>query len=444
MDEMSATTFDMPWSPVYNISGILSACRSGGNLDAEQNFACSLACVAEEPTLEEAFAPWSQLRGERLPDTLWRSMCKASGSYTQAYSATLRSGRLFWTCCSQGEDHCEPGMYEQDGQRFSDVELLLQVVLDIAQATGLPDLTFNFNTGDQPFTDRDAWAPVPQFHWVSSASHWGVPMPTPFHLKALVAGRLGGAHERLSASHVPWDRRDGRVFWRGELSGPDHLFASSLGTLPRLQLQRLVLEFPELFDVGFTGVDEEMEVALGPDADGKAWKRVRRKLNIARHQDFRQVLQRYKYLINVSAVLSSWRLVELLTSGALLLLQEDSTREVLFDWLVPWEHFIPVRYDLGDLVPKLRWLQSHDDEARQIADRAFKRFALRVRREDTYCYVWRALRSVSAIAGPDPGAPGRGRGWREFTGREALAKDSRDLWARLTAERLEEPSSLEL
>ena len=56
-------------------------------------------------------------------------------------------------------------------------------------------------------------------------------------------------------------------------------------------------------------------------------------------------------MINVSAVLSSWRLIELLASGALLLLQEDADREVLKDWLVPWEHFIPVNYELSDLVP---------------------------------------------------------------------------------------------
>ena len=44
--------------------------------------------------------------------------------------------------------------------------------------------------------------------------------------------------------------------------------------------------------------------------------------------------------------------------------------------LEPWVHYVPVRYDLGDVVERLLWLREHDDEARLIARNA-KAFAMR-------------------------------------------------------------------
>merc|ERR1711879_859927 len=90
-------------------------------------------------------------------------------------------------------------------------------------------------------------------------------------------------------------------------------------------------------------------------------------------------------------------LVQLLASGALPLIQEDSSRELVADWMVPWEHYVPIRYDLGDLVPKVKWLLANDDFARGVAERSWSHFASRMRRQDTYCYVWRLLRSLSLL-----------------------------------------------
>jgi len=47
------------------------------------------------------------------------------------------------------------------------------------------------------------------------------------------------------------------------------------------------------------------------------------------------------------------------------------------DLLVPFENYIPVRYDLDDLEEKIEWVLEHDTEAREIAERASE-FAYRV------------------------------------------------------------------
>ncbi|CAK0899702.1 unnamed protein product [Prorocentrum cordatum] len=126
---------------------------------------------------------------------------------------------------------------------------------------------------------------------------------------------------------------------------------------------------------------------------------------------------RYRYLVNVAAVVSAWRLTELLASGSVLLLQEDSSRELIYEWLTPWEHFVPVSSGLSDLVAKVQWLESHQAEARAIAERGYRHFVARVRRQDTYCYLWQALRAMAAAQEPTrpPKEPDmlRKQGWSE-------------------------------
>ena len=42
------------------------------------------------------------------------------------------------------------------------------------------------------------------------------------------------------------------------------------------------------------------------------------------------------------------------------------------EYLVPHVHYVPVKYDLSDLVEKIAWVQEHEDEAKQIAENAYE------------------------------------------------------------------------
>ena len=104
---------------------------------------------------------------------------------------------------------------------------------------------------------------------------------------------------------------------------------------------------------------------------------------------------KYKYLLNVDGVVSSWRLVTLLMSGSVLLLQNSTDWEALYVYLTPWKDFVPVKADLSDLVDNIDWLESHPDEARKIATEAATLFAERGRPEELYCLTLRSLVSLS-------------------------------------------------
>jgi len=64
------------------------------------------------------------------------------------------------------------------------------------------------------------------------------------------------------------------------------------------------------------------------------------------------------------------------------------------DLLVPFENYIPVRYDLADLEEKIEWVLEHDVEAREIAERAAE-FAYRVFTPEYQSeYLYRRFREI--------------------------------------------------
>eukprot|EP00929_Paragymnodinium_shiwhaense_P053107 TRINITY_DN26588_c0_g1_i5.p1 TRINITY_DN26588_c0_g1~~TRINITY_DN26588_c0_g1_i5.p1 ORF type:complete len:195 (-),score=12.21 TRINITY_DN26588_c0_g1_i5:148-732(-) len=125
-------------------------------------------------------------------------------------------------------------------------------------------------------------------------------------------------------------------------------------------------------------------------------KRIAKQLgvDIGAYEDFREHAPRYKYLLNIDGVVSSWRLHNLLATGSVLLLQNSSSWEALHTLLVPWVHFAPIANDLSNLVSTVRWLELNPASARAMADAARSLFEARVRPNDVYCL---ALRSVAAF-----------------------------------------------
>jgi hypothetical protein len=52
-------------------------------------------------------------------------------------------------------------------------------------------------------------------------------------------------------------------------------------------------------------------------------------------------------------------------------------RQWYYSQLVPWVHYIPIAADMSDLIEKVQWVTSHDDEACRIGQ-AGRGLALRM------------------------------------------------------------------
>jgi hypothetical protein len=54
----------------------------------------------------------------------------------------------------------------------------------------------------------------------------------------------------------------------------------------------------------------------------------------------------------------------------------EGYRQWYYDKLEPWVHYVPACADLSDLIERIEWCRSHENECRDIA-RAGQEFAMR-------------------------------------------------------------------
>ena len=77
-------------------------------------------------------------------------------------------------------------------------------------------------------------------------------------------------------------------------------------------------------------------------------------------------------LIDIEGFGYSGRLKYLLWSHRPVLLVDRPHKEFFFEFLKEWEHYIPVKRDLSDLLEKTKWCLDHCEESQAIAENAFQ------------------------------------------------------------------------
>jgi hypothetical protein len=95
-------------------------------------------------------------------------------------------------------------------------------------------------------------------------------------------------------------------------------------------------------------------------------------LNSSRYLSMPDLVKRYSMLIDIEGFGYSGRLKYLLWSHRPVLLVDRPHKEFFFEFLKEWEHYIPVKRDLSDLLEKTKWCLDHYEESRAIAENAFQ------------------------------------------------------------------------
>lgn len=94
--------------------------------------------------------------------------------------------------------------------------------------------------------------------------------------------------------------------------------------------------------------------------------------------------KRYSMLIDVDGFGYSGRLKHLLWSHRPILLVDRPHKEFFFEYLKEWEHYIPVKRDLSDVIEKTLWCINNYDKALQIAENAYQFSKLYLTRDACY------------------------------------------------------------
>lgn len=99
----------------------------------------------------------------------------------------------------------------------------------------------------------------------------------------------------------------------------------------------------------------------------------------------------YKYIVNVDGHVSAFRLSIELSMGSVILLVDSPWKIWYRDLLVPYEHYVPVREDMTNLIDQIKWCREHDDECQRIAQNAYQFFETYLQKKGVLDYMQKTL-----------------------------------------------------
>jgi len=175
----------------------------------------------------------------------------------------------------------------------------------------------------------------------------------------------------VDAHDISWSRRRSLLRWRGQtngMGGTDYSGAGALwdqSLLPRLRMV-LILRNHQATDIAFAG-SYKPEFAERLRRDGLIAARIPEKDWI-----------NDKLALDIDGTTNTWSNMLVRMHLGCCVIKVDSQegyRQWYYDRIHPWEHFVPVKSDMSDLIEKIEWAHSHDAEAHAIAQngRAFAR-----------------------------------------------------------------------
>ncbi len=189
---------------------------------------------------------------------------------------------------------------------------------------------------------------------------------------------------------IPWEQKTAQAFWRGSTTG-GFFSDTAWSFFPRSTLVFLSLQYPDLIDARFTqGVQCTPKVAKLLESFSMLSQNVTEITHL-----------QYKYLIDVDGNSCSYaRCFWILLSNSLLIKQETANIQWYYGAMRPYEHYLPVKEDLSDLIQKIIWAQEHDAEAKALAEAGSEFAKTHLSSEDTLLYLYHLIMAYASLQKP--------------------------------------------
>ena len=104
---------------------------------------------------------------------------------------------------------------------------------------------------------------------------------------------------------------------------------------------------------------------------------------------------KFKFIINIDGHSSAFRLSLEMRMGSVILLIDSEYGLWFKKLLIPFVHYVPVKKDLSDLVEKIQWCKSHDQECRNIVKNCLEFYDQFLTKDALLDYLQKVLTSVS-------------------------------------------------
>lgn len=202
--------------------GVSESCvRTGEFQRSNSNILLELGCPENEPSLDKALAYWEN--EEKLHPKVFNEFCMRlpanqinAGRVAPLYAfhVVLYKHEVYMSCCDT-HISCE-SLLAGELRNHRDLRESIGVLQELLTIMDI-DMQFLLAFGDEPFTSQVLYSNVPLFHPSGSESHWTIPWPSIYHIRALLNGLLD--NDTL-VSESPWQNRKPQLWWRGSMIAP--------------------------------------------------------------------------------------------------------------------------------------------------------------------------------------------------------------------------------
>jgi hypothetical protein len=193
---------------------------------------------------------------------------------------------------------------------------------------------------------------------------------------------LKGLNIDITNYTMSWRKKIPMLIWRGSTmqnaldSSTCYLTQENLQLFNRVRLCELSRDFPHLINAKFTSL-----------VNGGEFLPYIQSLEGRRMSYLKQIRHKYQMLIDGNASsynASGWRFF----ADSLVFKPDSNMVQWYFSALKPFEHYLPVKTNLEDLVEKVQWARKHDAEAERVAHNGceFARNFLKAINGEVYLY----------------------------------------------------------
>lgn len=264
---------------------------------------------------------------------------------------------------------------------------LLDMFRTLCDERDVPDIEFFINRRDYPQMKVDDTEPynhiwgtkhqplvshlyekyAPILSGSSSKMHADIPFPTYEDWARATYQKTGlvfpnACRQYPAIEPTPWAKKIERAVFRGTSTGS----GVTADTNQRLKALEIGTRHKGLLDVGITKWN------LRPrKLEGSPYLQTIERENYSTANKLTlQEQSKYKYILTLEGHVAAYRLSYELSSGSVVLLAESQWQMWYYPFLKAYEHYVPVKEDLSDLIDKIEWCKANDAKCEQIARNA--------------------------------------------------------------------------
>jgi len=307
----------------------------------------------------------------------------------------------------------------------TNVSNIKNMLEELCENRKIPDIEFFINRRDFPILTKNYCEPYYDI-W-DSENHPLVSHKYDKYLPILSMSKKERYADVLIPTHEDWSRvqyKEGKYFVKSSRSCDDDTFnikwedkkpiavfrGSSTGSGVTIETnQRLKIAY-----LSSLNKKDESDNLLFIDAGITKWNVRLKKLmnqtelktidvdklnfNLVPTLTYEEICE-YKYIIHIDGHVSAFRLSSELGMNSVLLIVESDWKIWYSDLLKPYEHYIPIKKDLSNIIEQIKWCKSNDDKCKKIAENARKFYDTYLNKKGIFDYMQKVIISLKEKVG---------------------------------------------